>query len=788
MAVVTLTYNCIGTAYADKQNPNVPSTPKASYEMTYSGSGSDTTHLGKLFLKFERFPDNLRRQKIIDAVITDYYVAQLPPVGSNYYTLVYVHAVDDFDEATLTYANQPQWRRRLGGSRVTNREPATMTWTPNPIRLPSNITGPEDADAAAILRDSCISIEISQALYILSKLFLNGRLASDKPRMVLRYDDAVTVKYKPVSYTYTSGWLNRTLDRKFSWTIQKDDTAYCVQAPVQVSAEFYWRLGTSGAYNVIPVPDNAKELVIPAGTFPGGTIQWYIKSVSDFGEDLISDTYSFSTLVGDLEAEPSSPINGAFADPLGGTTFMWSVKNEHQILIQTGADLQWSSDGTTWNSLGHVDGPEQSFESPAGVFSAGTYYWRVRAYNADGDVGPWSVPATLSTIDSTMYAVPRHPISEIVETNAEAVFSWGYTSDTGTTPTRTDLQYSRNGAEWTDLATVGSGVLTYTTPAGFFLAGTVYWRARVYNHNDVAGPWCDSVSFISFGAPEMPSVSVDAVPFATLRWQVAGQDAYRIEIDGKSYGPYFGSDKSWTVPEPLEDGRHAAKVYIQGAYALWSQPGEIVFEISNIPGSPVILSGSFDRDAALRWTCEDATADFLIYRDDVQIGHTSGYSFTDRTVLGYHTWRVINRLPGGYYTASNTVSGTLCTEGLALALLSGGPWLDLTLSTNAIRTTTAAAGRSVVLRQFAGREYPDAEAAPYKTLQISFDVSFLPAQADQARAFEALIGEAVIFKEPGEEAFVGVLSAFQRSHSCPARSYSATVQRIHWREYVDADS
>ena len=202
----------------------------------------------------------------------------------------------------------------------------------------------------------------------------------------------------------------------------------------------------------------------------------------------------------------------------------------------------------------------------------------------------------------------------------------------------------------------------------------------------------------------------------------------------------------------------------------------------------MILSGSFDRDAALRWTCEDATADFLIYRDDVQIGHTNGYSFTDRTVLDYHSWRVINRLPGGYYTASNTVSGTLCTEGLALALLSGGPWIDLTLSTNAIRTTTAAAGRSVVLRQFAGREYPDAEAAPYKTLQISFDVSWTPAQAAQARAFEALIGEAVIFKEPGEEAFVGVLSAFQRSHSFPARSYAATVQRIHWREYVDADS
>ena len=786
MAEVTLTYQCIGAAYGDRQNPNVPSTPAASYELKYSGSGANTTALGKMFLKFDRFPDNLRRQKLIDAIITDYYTATLPPVGTYYSCSAYINAVDDFDETTLTYANQPQWRRRLGSTTIRKNEPETGTWTENPVPMPTTSSA-YDADAAAILGSSCISIEMNVALWALSKLSFNTNRASQKPKLVLRYDDAVRVRYSPVSHTFTTGFLNRTTDNKFSWTIQKTDTAYCVQAPKQVSAVFKWRQ-PGGQFTQIPVPDNAQELTISAGTFPSGTVQWYIEAISDFNDVMISDMYSFSTLVGDLEAEPSSPINGAFADPLGGTTFMWSVKNEHQILIQTGADLEWSSDGTIWTSLGHVDGPEQSFESPAGVFSAGTYYWRVRAYNADGDVGPWSDPATLSTIDSTMYAVPRHPISEIVETNSETVFAWGYNSDTGTTPTRTDLQYSRNGAEWTDLATLGSGVLTYTTPAGFFLAGTVYWRARVYNHNDVAGPWCDSVSFISFGAPEMPSVSVDAVPFATLRWQVAGQDAYRIEIDGKSYGPYFGSQKNWTVPEPLEDGRHTARVYIQGAYALWSQPGEIVFEVSNIPGRPVILSGSFDRDAALRWRSEDATADFLIYRDGVQIGHASGYSFTDRTVLDYHSWKVINRLPGGYYTASNTVSGTLCTEGLALALLSGGPWIDLTLSENPIRTTTAAAGRSVILRQFAGREYPDAEAAPYKTLQISFDVSWTPAQAAQARAFEALIGEAVIFKEPGEEAFVGVLSAFQRSHSFPARSYTATVQRIHWREYVDAYS
>ena len=785
MASTTRAFTCIGSAYADAQNQSLNTHGAARYEMVYVSSSSPPS---RLYLRFDPFPSDALRCVLEAATLKDYWsLTTSTGMGAE---SAMVGACEAFDETTITYATRP---KEVGASLgVSELSTYSSNPSPNPQTFPatpfSRYTGGERAKL--ICKASCVWLSLATSSgSLFRQLYLNTRMASQKPSLTVTYDPERIVEYRQQGTTFTSGFVNRFLDQTFKWkTVKAVEGDFCVADPVQTSAVFHWRGGTSGDFTEIPVSGNTQELLIPAGTFPGGDVQWYVTGVDDYSIALTQDAiYTIDTRVGELRASPASPINGAFCDPLGGTTFSWTLGNDHYITIQTGADLEWSPDQTTWYSLGHVDGVDQSFTSPAGVFGTGTYYWRVRAYNADGEVGPWSQPATLSTIDSTMYAVPRHPVSEIVETNADAVFVWGYNSDTGTTPTRTDLQYSRNGAEWTDLATVGSGVLTYTTPAGFFLAGTVYWRARVYNHNDVAGPWCDSVSFISFGAPEMPSVSVDAVPFATLRWQVAGQDAYRIEIDGKSYGPYFGSEKSWTVPEPLEDGRHAAKVYIQGAYALWSQPGEIVFEISNIPGRPVILSGSFDRDAALRWTCDDAAADFLIYRDGVQIGHSSGYSFTDRTVLGYHSWRVINRLPGGYYTASNTVSGTLCTEGLALALLSGGPWLELTLSEQATRSTTSAVARTVTLRQFAGREWPDAEAAPYKTMAVSFDVAFLPAQAAEAAQFEALIGEAVIFKTPAGEAMVGVLSAFQRVQTCMARSYTATVQRIHWKEFVDAD-
>ena len=493
-----------------------------------------------------------------------------------------------------------------------------------------------------------------------------------------------------------------------------------------------------------------------------------------------------------VTSKPEAVTNAeGYVNPHVAQTFKWKLVPDGDYYCYAGwttasATLYWRQAGaSTWNSVAAAAGSSEVI-LPAETLPAGSVEWYVTATDDQGTTASSEI-YTISTADTLHTATPVYPIDTTENGDAGIRFIWTDASDTGAAPTGADLQYSDDqGATWTDFASPRTSATQYDAPGGGFPPGVLLWRVRSLNADGVAGPWSDAVSFLCFAAPDPPILDSDGKPFLTVTWQSSGQRAYRVTVDGKAYGPYFGDGKSFSVPEYLSDGSHVVRVEIQNEYGLWNG-AEITVTVANVPGQPVILSGSFDRDAALRWTCEDAAADFLIYRDDVQIGHTSGYSFTDRTVLGFHTWKVINRLPGGYYTASNTVSGTLCTEGLALALLAGGPWLDLTLSTNAIRTTTAAAGCSVVLRQFAGREYPDAEAAPYKTLQISFDVSWTPAQADQARAFEALIGEAIIFKEPGEEAFVGVLSAFQRSHSFPGRSYTATVQRIHWREYVDAD-
>ena len=95
------------------------------------------------------------------------------------------------------------------------------------------------------------------------------------------------------------------------------------------------------------------------------------------------------------------------------------------------------------------------------------------------------------------------------------------------------------------------------------------------------------------------------------------------------------------MPEYLSDGQHSVSVRVQNEYGLWSGPGIASVTVTNQPGAPITLRGIFNRDAELSWSTDSDTGNYLIYRDNVRIGHTGSKNFIDRTCLGYHEWKVI---------------------------------------------------------------------------------------------------------------------------------------------------
>lgn len=488
----------------------------------------------------------------------------------------------------------------------------------------------------------------------------------------------------------------------------------------------------------------------------------------------------------------ASGKTSGYVNPHTAETFSWFFEPSGAYACasdwsQATATFFWreGTDGN-WTAV-EASGSTQAVTIPAETMPVGTVQWYVQATDDQGTTSTSPV-YTITTEDGLQVATPLSPIGTVEDGNAGILLTWQESNDTGTTPTGADLQISTDGSNWTDLAHISGTATTYIAPAGSFQGGTVYWRVRAYNIDEAAGPWSGAAMFVSMAAPPAPIVSAEAAPFATIIWQSDGQQAWRVTVNGVLYGPYFGQEKRFAVPDYLQDGEHTARVEIQGSFGLWSQPGEVTFSVENVQGDPVTLSGSFERDAALRWETASQTADYLIYRDGVRIGHTSGMAFTDRTVLGGHSWQVIKRLQNGNYTASNTVQGVLSTEELAIALLSRGEWLELTKSRYPTRQETYSLSQNVSLTHFAGQEYPEAEASPYKTFQGNFDVSWNRDEAEQAAAFESMIGKPIIYKAPSGEALVGILAAIQKNPINFFKGYTATVQRINWRDFVDADN
>lgn len=627
-----------------------------------------------LLVRFQAIPNNLLYKKLISAKLR--FEAKQNNADTGF---LYIYSLDsNFDPATVEWSTMPGISNNYYGYRYFTSSATSYAegLLPNTYYINSDSTTDPVQIAKAskqILTSNSVAIKTSTGDYI----WIKG-----SPVLIIEVDESVTITSQISQVdSPTTGWVNPAIAQTFAWEFTYAGDYPCPGNFEQASAVFHWRAGTSGSWNNVTA--SGQSVTIPANTFPGGTVQWYL----------------------------------------------------------SGTDTQGTSSQTP-------------------VY-------------------------TVTTTDSEAVATATEPSGTVEDGSAPIVFKWTVTNDSGSTPTGADLQYSTDGESWSTFANVSGANTQYSAPANTFAAGTVYWRVRAYNRDNVAGSWSSSKQFVSVAAPAAPAVSVDAVPFATISWQSEGQQAYRVTVDGKGYGPYFGSAKRFELPDYLGDGGHTATVEIQGTYGLWSSPGTVDFSVANVTGAAITLRGTFYRDAELSWTSEDQTADFFIYRDGVRIGHTGQLFFADRTVLGDHSWQVINRLAGGYYTASNTVQGALRSCCTAIAPLAGGAWLELRKSASESSEQSFAASRQISLRHFEGSAYPVAEISPFLDLSGSYDVAFLYSEAEAAAQFEAMLGSTVILKSRGGECLVGILSGYAKRNPRFYRAYSFSVQRIHWRDFVD---
>ena len=520
----------------------------------------------------------------------------------------------------------------------------------------------------------------------------------------------------------------------------------------------------------------------------------YLKKLNDgVTTPYLEITYDDSEKV-KSKIEVQSGPTGGYSDPRNATQFSWVfVKDDTYYCVddtfeQSAATLYWKESTAENYTAVSASGSTKSVTIPANTFPTNAVIqWYVSGTDDCGTSSQTPV-YSFSTSAPLITSTPISPINTIEDGQSEITLQWSFSSTDGRSPTRFFLYWRESGASvWQTLYDPGAGVIatSYNVPAGTFSAGSVEWGVQALNVDEVAGA-VGSATFINFAAPTVSNVSADAVPFSTVTWQASDQQAYRIMVDDVLYGPYFGTEKTFELPDYLVDGNHTIKVSVVGTYALWSDWAQTTVSIQNIPGEAISIDAEAMVDVSILIYTQESNPLFLIYRDGVLIGKTNQNIFADRFALGEHTYKVVSKLANGNYNMSNELTMTAYVENTHVALLEGGEWLEIKYTTKDQRDPAYEDSVTVSYNHITGSEYPSAVISQYCNKKVSCSALFLNTQEVERKAFESMYRKPVIFKFRDGTVFIGVLDSWSKR---PVRSnyteYTFSVTQIDFEDFTD---
>ena len=351
-----------------------------------------------------------------------------------------------------------------------------------------------------------------------SEAIFYGVKSSYKPFLECEYSDD-DVGIQASDFAPSSGaFVNRKQKNTFTWACKDDTdlTQVCFAEIKQTSAVFEWRVKNANTSSTINVSGSTTSCTVPANTFPSGTIEWRVKVTANSGTTTTSAWQEITTTDVTPSCKPVSP-SGIVIDATIVNRFSW------QHIISTGtpqskADLQWSADGTTWNTLTTVTGENQYYDVPANKFTSGTKYWRVRTYNTDNTASEWSDKAEFIAINA-----PSAPSIVIQSTGPRPRITW---------QTSEQEAYQLTLSNGYASGTVYGTKKAWRSPV-YLADGSYTVRVRVQNKYGMWSEWSAAALPISHTEGEVITLTVTAGHEAALTWQTAGSyDFYLVERDG----------------------------------------------------------------------------------------------------------------------------------------------------------------------------------------------------------------------------------------------------------------
>lgn len=410
------------------------------------------------------------------------------------------------------------------------------------------------------------------------------------------------------------------------------------------------------AYNLRPYGSTGLEGSYSGNTIPAGTRFTYrIDDVLGF----TSAGASFSAFceTGSVQSLTASFVYGSKAAPSVSASFKGGYLRPDQAHTITftsnkveGIDEQYTitsgifyyklTGASTYTSISFTG---STVTLPANTLTTGNTYNAYAVITMDDGTTVNVSFNDISTVDAVPTVSLISPINEVVY--GTATFKWNYSISTGTPQKAVDLQTSSDGSTWADLLShEETTATTYTAEIG--TSGTVYWRARGYNQDNVASEWSEAASFINNIPPTAPTItSVSATGRPVVTWSSSDQIAYQVQIllNGaviEDSGAVYSSSQSYQALEYLPDDTYAIRVRIYNQFGLISDWAETNYTEAAGLTAPTFTALCTDDGVLINI---EPSADFVTYyikRNGVTIASTSG-AYLDKFAAGPTTYTVI---------------------------------------------------------------------------------------------------------------------------------------------------
>lgn len=520
----TFTVQASGSTAVAKNHPNTNYSDLTQYKFfvePFTGDAGNIKRGDNVYINFP-VPGDTYKFKRVTKVTLAFYAQPTAESDATYKGIwTYVNALaSQFDADAMTYATRPEIYQTFTGV----SEQANGNWTAlneiiqlNAVFDLKNYKSKKEELQQGIRNGFVVALRGGESGT--SEAIIFGAKSTRKPSLVCEYSDD-TVGITADGFAPTAGALvNRFEKNMFTWRCDDDtaDSQVCFAEIKQTSAVFEWRVKNASASNTISVSGATTACTVPANTFPSGTIEWRVKVTANSGTTTTSAWQEITTTDVTPTAKPVSP-SGIVIDATIVNRFSW------QHIISTGtpqskADLQWSADGTTWNTLATVAGENQYYDVPANKFTSGTKYWRVRTYNTDGIAGEWSDAAQIVVI-----AAPTAPSIQIKSTGPRPSIRW-QTSEQEAYQVELDGKLSVGTHYGTDK--------TWTSPA-YLADGSHTVRVRVQNQYGMWSDWGAAALPVTNTPGASITLSVQASSVADLNWQTSGSyDFYLVYRNDK---------------------------------------------------------------------------------------------------------------------------------------------------------------------------------------------------------------------------------------------------------------